>query len=762
MPSSRSSSSRRAQGGGRTPNSEPRIQSFKGFSGINFELSNRMNGGVSVDAELDGHGDQTDLQMNYTFLQNNVAVTSNKTLEVRDDIDGIFSSEDGWSFTGPVCLIGSKLYAARSDNKLGVGNLLTRAQRGYAVPMVDTVSLHSYDGQHDDDDDYIGEHIWTSFMWYDDKLIAATQLKKDGSDNKVSGGLWVGSVDGNWNVGYMRRYHELPTPRGPVFSDLVANGSLKLSETMTQACPFRIRIAYTYVNIFGPTDLSPDLVFYASAPVTEWHAGCFLTINGLVYKDYETTIDGFKAVELYYSTDNAMEMLFLGRTELVEDLVEPGVEGQMWSYDWYGYIDATNMWLTANLIAPTENYSGGLNTTRMCNIDGRLYFWGDPENPQRLYIGGNPGNLLSISPGTGGGFVDIEPGTGQSVRHVCKYKTQSGNSIVTMLCDSPNSYHEQRFNLVENTVSISNEQSMKSWQAEQVAGAVGCKSYDGAVVCQDGLYSISRYGLALTTMTMEYNSQIRTTYVSDPIKPAFTDAVEQDVRLSNAMLLECDGIVYMAFGARSDHEGNLDNVIFCYDIDLKAWWTVTIDIDEPILNLFHIDFQGYREGIGIVTPHNIYLLPTTTAMHDKFVPATPNHRFLIESGQLSTQMPQQGWQYLSQLEFHFDYFSGNATIRVRAIDMFGRELDIVKHVDEPEEISDLTVYMRIDQRLMSYVVTMTGTARFRLTHMLARVYTYSNKVGQVWGFDDSISHRSAGSVHPTFKCYNDIRRAIFT
>jgi hypothetical protein len=70
--------------------------------------------------------------------------------------------------------------------------------------------------------------------------------------------------------------------------------------------------------------------------------------------------------------------------------------------------------------------------------------------------------------------------------------------------------------------------------------------------------------------------------------------------------------------------------------------------------------------------------------------------------------------------------------------------------------------MRIDQRLMSYVITMTGTAQFRLTHWLARVYTLSNKVGQVWGFDDNIAYRSSGSVHPTFKCYNDVRKAIFT
>lgn len=328
-----------------------------------------------------------------------------------------------------------------------------------------------------------------------------------------------------------------------------------------------------------------------------------------------------------------------------------------------------------------------------------------------------------------------------------------------MLCASPNTKKDQRYNLVENSISLSNEQSMKSWQAEQVAGAVGCKSYDGAVVCEDGLYSISRYGLALTTMTMEYNSQIRTNYVSDAIKPVFTDVIDTESRLANAVLLELDGIIYMAFGADSDEGGRIDNVLFCYDIDLKAWWSYTIDVDDPILNLFHVDWQGQREGIGIVTASKVYMLPTTIGDDTSTI---PNHPFLIESAQLSTQMPQQGWQYLSQLEFHFDRFVGDATIHVRAIDMFGRKLDIKKVVSEENEMLDYVVHMRIDQRLMSYVITIDGVARFRMSHFIARVYTLSNKIGQVWGFDDSISHRFAGSVHPTFKCYNDVRKAIFT
>lgn len=731
--SSSSSSQRRAQGGGRTANSEPRLQVFRDFGGINFEHAGQFPDGIDMDSmRIDR--DQTDLQMNYMFLQNNVATVSNKTMQTRDDIVTLFDAPSGVNFTGPVCLIGPKLYAAKSDGNIARGDLDTRASHSSADVMSTNLTLTNNTGS---------SHTWTSMDYYDNKLIAQTNQNE----------MWTGSVNSSYAATSVANAVMVPDPtdtfvvNATTGNKLLGKGSLRLSSTMTEECPFRIMIAYTFVNKYGPTLPSPNTMFYANHPVSEWHAGCYLQIQGTIPTGY-----GIKAVEMYYSTDDAMNMIFLGRKDV-------GASATAWAYNWFGYIDATSMWPMANLVMPTENYTKGVHASHSCNIDGRLYFWGDSSQPQRLYIGGNPGNLLSVSPGTGGGFVDVEPGTGQAVRYVCKYKTQSGNSIVTMLCDSPNSHREQRFNLVEDTVSLSNEQSMRSWNAEQVAGAVGCKSYDGAVVCQDGIYSVSRYGLALTTMTMEYNSQIQTNYVSDAIKPVFTDAVDMDRRLSNAMLLEVDGVIYMALGASSDELGKLDYVLFCYDIDLKAWWTYTLDVDSPILKLFHVDWQGQREGIGIVTKKHIYLLPTTDGDDEE---SDVIHRFLIESAQLSTQMPQQGWQYLSQLEFHFDWFVGTATINIRMVDMFGREIEVKKTVTEEAEQFDYVVHMRVDQRVMSYVIVAYGKARFRMTHFIARVYTLSNRIGQVWGFDERVTHHVAGDIHPTFKCYNDVRRAIFT
>lgn len=711
--SSTSSQNKRAQGAGRNANSEPRLQVFKDFGGCNFEHSPRdFTLGIDPDRE-----EQADLQMNFVVIQNNAAVASNKTIETRNNLVKLFDAPSGKKFTDASVLIADELYIATTDGQV-------------AYESLDSFTPGSKMGKFVKLDNNTGSaHSWESLDYYDDKLIGAT------SQNE----LWMGVVSAH----EIANAKEVPNPSALTISaNLSAKGTLKLSPTMTDDCTFRTDVAYTYVNKYGPTNISDRLTFYSNTPVSEWHAGCYLQLKGTIPSGYDV-----KAVELYYSADNASTLIFMGRTDV-------SAMATSWSFSWLGYLDATSMWPMGNLIAPTENYTKGVPVSRMCNIDGRMYFWGSDEMPYRLYIGGNPGNLFSVSPGTGGGFVDVEPGTGQEIRYVDKYKTQSGNSIVTMLCDSKNSMKEQRFNLVENSITISNEQNMKSWQAEQVAGAVGCKSFHGAKVCEDGLYSVSRYGLALTTMTMEHNSQIRANYVSDPIKPVFTDTVELGKRLKDAVLLEADGVIYLAFGSAT---GSIDNILFCYDIDLKAWWTYTLDLNEAIIDMLHIDYEGYREGIGIVTANSVYLLPTT---QNDAASEAATFDFLIESGELSTQMPQQSFFYLSQLEFRFDWLIGDIEVQLVGIDQFGRKVNTSKKFSHGSAVYDDAEYMRVDLRLQSYKLILSGKANFRMSHFIAKVYTMSNKVGLVWGFDDRQSFRSSGDIHPTFKTYNDIRKAI--
>lgn len=740
-----SSSKQRAQGGGRKANSEPRLQVFKEFGGCNFELSPReFSLGKDVDQE------QSDLQMNFVVIQNNAGIASNKTIETRSNLRKIAQLRSGITakFSGPVILIKNLLYLALDD-----GNI-----ECYQPPLYSNPHAVIFD----DKTGLSPSHTWQSFAYVDGKLVATTQENQ----------LWTGPAipaswqDPNWKLS---NAIEVPNPSamsvynaddpGAVDPDtnmttnIRARGSLKISTTMDDDHPYRIAIAYSWINKYGPTKCSNQVTFYANYPVDEWHGGRYAQVHA--WLPYPT---GFApsdnkydviAAEFYYTTGNSSSLLFAGRADYSS--------GSYITFNWFGYLDATTMWPVANLIAPDENYTKGVPASHVACIDSRMYFWGNSAQPQRLYIGGNSGNLFSVSPGTGGGFVDVEPGTSQEIRVVTKYKTQSGASIVTMLCDSPNAQKKQRYNLVENSVSLSNEQSMKSWQAEQVAGAVGCKGFNGALVCQDGLYSITQYGLALTTMTMEYNSQIRTNYVSDPIKPAFVD--KRDLDLKTACIVESDGIIYLAFGAgRQDRIDCLyDNLLFCYDIDQKAWWTVSLDLDEPILNIFNFDYEGMQQGVGIITANAVYLLKNTK---ENGPTDTADFTTTIQTGELSTQQPQQGWFYLSQLEFRFDYFIGSVLVELTGIDQFGRKVSTKKTISHTTTAYDLAEYMRVDLRLQSYQIRITGQARFRLTHFIAKLYTMSAKQGLVWGFDDSQSFRSSGDIHPTFLDYNDIKKAI--
>ena len=99
-------------------------------------------------------------------------------------------------------------------------------------------------------------------------------------------------------------------------------------------------------------------------------------------------------------------------------------------------------------------------------------------------------------------------------------------------------------------------------------------------------------------------------------------------------------------------------------------------------------------------------------------------------------------------------------VELTGIDQFGRKVTTKKQISHDSTVYNLAEYMRIDLRLQSYQIRITGQARFRLTHFIAKVYTMSAKQGLVWGFNDSQSFRSDGDIHPTFKDYNDIRQAI--
>lgn len=735
--------------------SEPRIMDFKGWAGINIKESplgwNPVDQGYSSDP---GSGQANDslLRSNYLVVQNNVDTTSSLSLETRRDTMVLADSPAGRKFNGVCCLRRDVLFAAFDDNSIRCKSLLSGKLDDWEV--VEVVDYE--DGQ-------LGYDVeWSSINYYQNTLVCMTKPR---AANQYDGEIFTGSFVGD-KVAKISNARKIPEPRRPAV--LEPRGSLAVGDVC------RVSVGYTYSNKFGSTmDVEGEWATaeYDSNPV-QWHAGCYLQVSGSLRAEYGAELPsmGITGVDLYCRLDENMDAIFIGHVD-----ISPGQD--KWVYTWLGALADTSAWTHVSTTVPTENTTKGVNASYMRMHDGRMYFWGGRE-PYRLWIGGNPGNELSVARGTGGAWVDIEPGNGMEVKGTAKFKTYNGASIVTIMCGNPNSGKVKRYNLLETNLTISNELATKGYMTEEVANVVGCTSHWGFGAWADGLYSVNRYGLMVTTMAMENSNQLRAMSVSDAIAPVFTERMAN--RLAAAHMIFVDDVIYIVLGMEDrevpDGEDpatylyqDLDRLILCYDVNAKAWYTYTYDLDEKVKSMFNMDSEDMDEGIGIVTENHVAVIPLTGTQQQeppKWDGKSSDDAFevIVETGELTQQQPPSRTTYLSQLEFRFDYIVGDLEITVDGVDYYGRRRTVYKQVSVPEIRRSYPVYMRIDELLETYKVTMRGKARFRMTHFLAKTYVQSTKIDQVYGLTDHSWYvdrdGESRDIHHYLASYNNLREAI--
>ena len=696
--------------------SEPRVTSLRQWAGINIiEKAPKWNPLTSQFAEAN----QVDLQDNFLMVQNNCLCTVSKAIETRDNDLLVATAPEGTEFTGVACLQRDNLICAFSDGSIRVHVLGDDPGEWAIVPTEDPDAEEGAD-----------QPQWTEIGYYADTLICLSEEAE----------CFIGHL-GTMETEGVRSYRLVPDP--------VAAPTLTPMGALTEGEVSRIQVVYVYTNVFGSTMRSENVAtMYVSASPVEWSGAQYMKVSGTAPTGYDIT-----GVDVYFTMDDSTEFAFAGHVTL-ED-------GGDWSYNWLGALADTSQWTNVSLEVPTENTTKGVNARHMTHIDGRLYFWGGDQE-YRLYIGGNPGNELSVARGVGGAFVDIEPGTGTSVQCVLKHKTYSASSIITVLCGNPNTEQVKRFNLLETNVTVTNELTSKGYMTEEVSNVVGCNSRWGAGVFEDGLYAVNRYGLALTTHAMEYNNQLRVGWVSDQIKPIFTDRLGR--RLNNARLVYVDGVVHLVLG--QEDSDWLDPVIFCYDIGAKAWWTYTYGTngDQPterILHVMAIDSQEFEEGVGIITPSRFNLIPSTGPKVD----TPPNFGdCYLETGELSVRLPPNESIWLEQLELDFDYFVGDIEVKVTGVDYYGRRFEVTKEVSYEKMVTNLQVWLRVGLIMRTYHLSIKGPARFRLFQILQKTYSQSSKINLVYGLDAWSEVRNhyddSGLDHHDVDSYNNLYHVL--
>lgn len=776
--------------------SEPRLQTFTGWQGINIKES--PLGWEPLESNRLYAHHQTDLKPNYFLLQNNMVTNDSLTVETRPDsikIGAINPVGMGSTakFTGVACLFHKWLFVVirrpvndgftervyyRDITKRTISTWrlvqLKDAEEGLFPTNYEITELGYYEEQlialtrhPSDDSTIVDEHNFTK---YEGEIFTAELKYYKNPDTGVDG-ISVGILKSAILV-------DNPSTR----CNLTVRGDLKGNTTGEQVededgihyLTTRIEICFVYTNKYGSTMPSDLTSMYVEHNPVTWSANRYLQIDGTLPSN-----QGITGIDIYCSLDENQDEIFIGHVEIKPNQTT-------WKYNWLGAMSDTTQWTNVQLQTPTENTTKGVPATHFANHDSRLYFWGDPDHPYRLYIGGNPGSELSIARGLGGAFVDIEPGSGIEIKGTAKWKTVQGANIITMMCGNPNTNKVKRFNLVETNMTITNEIASRGYMYEEVSNVVGCNSRWGYGVFADGLYSVHRYGVMLTTMAMEYNSQMRNQQVSDVIQPVFTERLGN--RVNDARMVYIDDVLYLILSEDERlyndiaHQGStaatptsLDRVILCYDLNLKAWYTFTHDgSDELLLHAMAIDSEEYIEGLGIISETEIYLYPTT-GIQDETV---PEFTVLLETGELASRQPLQQSTYIQQIEFRFDYLISDPddppTILVEGVDYYGRPFAVYKkiniksrgHHGKTTTMRDYQEWVRIEKLVESYRIRIIGKVRCRMTHFISKLYTSSNKIGLPYGYDarDTFKDRQGNNhiIHHYIDDYNNLRRAIVT
>ena len=841
--------------------SEPRVMVYKDWKGVNYVDAPLTWEPMETDRYAHR---QLNLPHNYLMVQNNLNTTETLSLETRMDNKTIGMVPDGYQFTGISCVFHRWIFCViryklssnwyerivyrdmRVAGYTNWGDLSTytwnNMQKFTWVEINDIKNMTQFDWNtikiaHSDS--VTGSDLSTGYdpvKWeiseigcYEDNLVvtAANSVTKVGAvflaklnydadldTIDIKGVNWFSITNSHTtevaNVATSNPTVSDPSRTPTLTATGMSSGATASNGTVNEdtgaiinAHSVRIEVCYAYTTRFGSTladTATPATIFTEYSP-TLWSSARFITIA--MSNDANVKVgSGITGIDFYGRDTENTDWVFIGHI----DLEPTSVTSTSWSYKWFGNMTDISQWVNSQLTVPNKNDTCGPNVRHFSVHDSKLYYWGDPKYPYRLYIGGNPGNEFSVARGLGGAYVDIEPGSGYDVKGTAKWKTVSGANIVTIMCGNGNTNKVKRFNLVETNITITNEISYKGYMYEEVSNVVGCNSRWGFGVFADGLYSFSRYGLMLTTMAMEYNSQMKNQSVSDVISPLFTERMGE--RLRDARIVYINDIIYLALSEEQGHPTeptSLDNVILCYDLKNQAWFTYTCtennsrgitwneayaskwdDFNEtiwfhfgdgpgPIYHIIPIDSDQCPEGLGVITDKRVYLYPTTGIQES----STPFFDVLLETGELMPKEPQNATAYIQQLEFRFNYFIGDpeepCKILVEGTDYYGRSFAIEKELNidggrgnhgksQYTEMRSYVEWIRVDKLVESYRIRIKGRARFSLNHIAVKFYLQPDVIGTQWGFDAhdhyQDAHGTEGQIHHYINSYNNLRRAL--
>lgn len=168
---------------------------------------------------------------------------------------------------------------------------------------------------------------------------------------------------------------------------------------------------------------------------------------------------------------------------------------------------------------PNDNTTGAPKFRQMELSGNRIWATGDPDNPWRVYWSGVGQSLGYFSPFYGGGSVDIELGGRDRPISVVHYRTGKGDSIATVLTQTP----EGRGSIWQvslESLTVGSETFLVPTPIKIVGSVGACSAYGAVKAVDNVLFPNGRGIFALRNKAQMFNV-LSTDELSAPFRPSY-------------------------------------------------------------------------------------------------------------------------------------------------------------------------------------------------------------------------------------------------
>lgn len=188
-------------------------------------------------------------------------------------------------------------------------------------------------------------------------------------------------------------------------------GGTPLARTTLTSGSFNVYYQVTALNDIGETVGNTEQTITVNKDRNSWTGGEKITLTW-------SAVSGATRYQVYYSDETGFENLIDSTTNTTYD--DDGTKA-----------------LNPYIEVPDDNTTGAPKFTHMELSGNRIWATNDPDNKYRVYFSGTGQYIGYFSDFYGGGWIDLEKGGRDMPRAVVHYRTGKGDSIITVLCSSP-------------------------------------------------------------------------------------------------------------------------------------------------------------------------------------------------------------------------------------------------------------------------------------------------------------------------------------